>query len=216
MVKRIDYDSFGNIIVDTNEAFKIPFGFAVGLHDRDTELVRFGFRDYDPDVGRWAAKDPIFFAGGDIDLYRYCSNNPYLFIDPSGTDVYFVGFGFSAFIGKSPDPNSKRGYGAQSALGIAIDTNTWNFKLYKSTGKADPCLDIVGGAGIGIGPIGGVFKGDMKEFFGFAREKTTYLAIISLTNIETRNDKYGFAVSFGGKGFGVGYTDIQTYTAPIF
>ena len=29
----------------------IPFGFAGGLHDRDTGLVRFGYRDYDPEVG---------------------------------------------------------------------------------------------------------------------------------------------------------------------
>ena len=43
---------------------KIPFGFAGGLHDRDTNLVRFGARDYDPSIGRWTAKDPIDFAGG--------------------------------------------------------------------------------------------------------------------------------------------------------
>ena len=40
IVKRIDYDSFGNIISDTNPTFAIPFGFAGGLHDRDTGLVR--------------------------------------------------------------------------------------------------------------------------------------------------------------------------------
>jgi len=56
-VKQIDYDSFGNIINDTNPTFTIPFGFAGGLHDRDTGLVRFGYRDYDPDTGRWTAKD---------------------------------------------------------------------------------------------------------------------------------------------------------------
>jgi RHS repeat-associated protein len=84
VVKRIDHDSFGNIIADTNEAFKIPFGFAGGLHDRDTGLVRFGLRDYDPDVGRWTAKDPIFFAGGDTDLYGYVLNDPVNLIDPSG------------------------------------------------------------------------------------------------------------------------------------
>ena len=34
VVKRIDYDSFGNIIADTNPAFKVPFGFAGGLMTR--------------------------------------------------------------------------------------------------------------------------------------------------------------------------------------
>ncbi|RZB33972.1 MAG: hypothetical protein SRB2_03365 [Desulfobacteraceae bacterium Eth-SRB2] len=84
VVKRIDYDSFGNIIDDTNTSFMVPFGFAGGFYDRDTGIVRFGYRDYDPDVGRWTAKDPIFFAGGDTDLYGYCLNNPINLIDPLG------------------------------------------------------------------------------------------------------------------------------------
>ncbi len=84
VVKRIEYDSFGNIINDTDPLFEIPFGFAGGLHDRDTGLVRFGYRDYDPDVGRWTAKDPMLFAGGDTDLYGYCLSDPINFIDPLG------------------------------------------------------------------------------------------------------------------------------------
>jgi RHS repeat-associated protein len=84
VVKRIDYDSFGSIISETNPTFKVPFGFAGGLHDKDTDLIKFGYRDYDPDVGRWTAKDPIGFAGGDIDLYGYVANNPTNNTDPTG------------------------------------------------------------------------------------------------------------------------------------
>jgi RHS repeat-associated protein len=84
VVKRIGYDSFGNILEDTNPSFTMPFGFAGGLHDRDTGLVRFGYRDYDPEVGRWTAKDPIWFAGGDTDLYGYVLNDPVNAIDPYG------------------------------------------------------------------------------------------------------------------------------------
>jgi len=87
VVKRIDYDSFGNIISDTNPSFELPFGFAGGLHDRDTGLVRFGYRDYDPDTGRWTAKDTIFFAGGDTDLYGYCFNDPINWVDDIGLIV---------------------------------------------------------------------------------------------------------------------------------
>jgi RHS repeat-associated protein len=86
VIKRIDYDAFGNIINETNEDFKIPFGFAGGLHDRDTGLVRFGYRDYDPDVGRWTAKDPTGFASGDTDLYGYVLNDPANLIDPLGLE----------------------------------------------------------------------------------------------------------------------------------
>ncbi|GBC62884.1 hypothetical protein DENIS_3868 [Desulfonema ishimotonii] len=62
----------------------MPFGFAGGLYDEDTGLIRFGYRDYDPDTGRWTAKDPILFAGGDTDLYGYCLGDPVNLFDPSG------------------------------------------------------------------------------------------------------------------------------------
>ena len=97
VVKRNDYDSFGNIITETNEAFKIPFGFAGGLHDRDTGLVRFGFRDYDPDTGRWTAKDPLLFDGGDTDLYGYVLNNPVNYFDPLG--LWYIDLNFSYSLG---------------------------------------------------------------------------------------------------------------------
>ncbi|MHB8859985.1 MAG: NHL domain-containing protein [Thermoleophilia bacterium] len=84
IVKQIDCNSFGSIISDTNPAFAVPFGFAGGLHDRDTGLVRFGVRDYDPAIGRWTAKDPIDFAGGDANLYGYVGNNPITFVDSLG------------------------------------------------------------------------------------------------------------------------------------
>jgi RHS repeat-associated protein len=70
MVKRIDYDAFGSIFDDTNPDFEVPFGFAGGLHDRHTSLVRFGYRDYDPYTGRWTTQGPILFFGGDTYLYR--------------------------------------------------------------------------------------------------------------------------------------------------
>jgi len=84
IVKRIDYDSFGNVILDTDPSFNVPIGFAGGLYDADTGLVRFGARDYDPAIGRWTAKDPIDFAGGSVNLYEYVLNDPVNWIDPWG------------------------------------------------------------------------------------------------------------------------------------
>jgi RHS repeat-associated protein len=84
IAQRIDYDEFGNITQDTNPGLQ-PFGFAGGLYDVDTGLVRFGARDYDPEVGRWTAKDPIRFDGGS-NLYGYVMNDPVNLIDPSGRD----------------------------------------------------------------------------------------------------------------------------------
>jgi len=86
IVQRMDYDEFGNVLNDTNPGFQ-PFGFAGGLYDQDTGLVRFGARDYDPDTGRWTAKDPILFAGGDTNLYGYTLGDPVNFVDPAGYDA---------------------------------------------------------------------------------------------------------------------------------
>ncbi|MGK5093028.1 RHS repeat-associated core domain-containing protein [Deltaproteobacteria bacterium TL4] len=84
IVQRMDYGTFGNVIQDTNPGFQ-PFGFAGGLYDTDTKLVRFGARDYDPEIGRWTTKDPIGFNGGDMNLYAYVGNNPVNAKDPQGT-----------------------------------------------------------------------------------------------------------------------------------
>jgi RHS repeat-associated protein len=83
VAQRIDYDEFGNVLEDTNPGFQ-PFGFAGGLYDPDTKLVRFGARDYDAETGRWTAKDPINFAGGQANLYAYVGNDPVNLIDPTG------------------------------------------------------------------------------------------------------------------------------------
>lgn len=81
--QRIDYDEFGRVIADTNPGFQ-PFGFAGGLYDHDTGLVRFGLRDYDPATGRWTTRDSILFAGGSTNLYTYVNNDPVNLIDVDG------------------------------------------------------------------------------------------------------------------------------------
>ena len=85
-LKRIICDSFGNIIVDTNEQIEIPLGFAAGLFDRDTGLVHLGHREYDPAIGRFITPAPSGCAGGDVDVYSYCSDDPVNFIDRLGLE----------------------------------------------------------------------------------------------------------------------------------
>jgi RHS repeat-associated protein len=99
----VDYDEWGNLLcrktdgttcapdgagpcVETKCVGVIPFGFAGGLYDPDTGLVRFGARDYDPSIGRWVSKDPILFGGGQANLYVYVGNDPVNRRDPSGLE----------------------------------------------------------------------------------------------------------------------------------
>jgi RHS repeat-associated protein len=84
VVEEIDYDEFGNVTNDTSPGLT-PFGFAGGLYDADTRLVRFGARDYDASVGRWTSKDRIRFGGG-MNLYGYVVNDPVNRLDWFGLD----------------------------------------------------------------------------------------------------------------------------------
>ncbi len=85
VAQRVDYDEFGNVLSDTNVGFQ-PFGFAGGLFDPDTQLVRFGARDYDPRTGRWTAKDPLLLATPSANVYQYCDGDPINWIDPNGLE----------------------------------------------------------------------------------------------------------------------------------
>ncbi len=86
VAEQIDYDEFGRVLQDTNPGLQ-PFGFAGGLVDMHTGLIRYGARDYDPSIGRWTVKDPIAFAGGDENLYAYVFGDPVNLVDPSGLDT---------------------------------------------------------------------------------------------------------------------------------
>ena len=124
VAQQLTYDEWGNITEDTNPGFQ-PFGFAGGLYDPDTGLVRFGARDYDPLAGRWTAKDPIRFGGGTANLYAYANNNPVNYTDPeglaleSGWDAFNVGLGVTSF-GANLYSGNLWG-AAEDALGLTLD-----------------------------------------------------------------------------------------------
>lgn len=59
-------------------------GFAAGVADSRTGLVRFGARDYAPGFGRWSAPDPIRFRAGSANLFGYVGSDPISSVDPTG------------------------------------------------------------------------------------------------------------------------------------
>jgi RHS repeat-associated protein len=83
VLQRIDYDAWGVRTTDPAPNFQ-ALGYAGGLSDSATELVRFGARDYDPTLGRWSTKDPALFRGLDYNLYSYVWDDPLDNLDPSG------------------------------------------------------------------------------------------------------------------------------------
>jgi RHS repeat-associated protein len=88
VVQRMDYDEFGRVTLDTNPGWQ-PFGFAGGLWDAQVGLVRFGARDYDPQLGRWTSRDPSLFHPQDSNLYQYVFSDPINHIDPTGLKSFW-------------------------------------------------------------------------------------------------------------------------------
>ncbi len=89
IAQEVTYDEFGKILSDTQPEFT-PFGFAGCLYENETELCRFGARDYDASIGRWLSKDPILFAGGDTNLYGYVLQDPINMMDPDGKNALLL------------------------------------------------------------------------------------------------------------------------------
>ena len=140
VAQEMAYDEWGNVLLDTNPGFQ-PFGFAGGIYDQDTGLMRFGARDYEAEVGRFLSKDPIGLDSGDVNLYRYAFNNPLSTTDPLGlqSEVALLQILFPAStapfsrnpIGGSPETqiqyansiNSMRG-AATATVGVPLAATT--------------------------------------------------------------------------------------------
>jgi RHS repeat-associated protein len=80
------YEAFGKVHSESGPTVDTIFGFTGRYFDDDTGLQWNLNRWYDPGVGRWLSEDPIGFAAGDPNLYRYVGNSPGDSVDPSGLD----------------------------------------------------------------------------------------------------------------------------------
>jgi RHS repeat-associated protein len=78
------YDAFGGLRVDTNPALGDRYGYTGRERDDVTGLQYNRARWYDPATQRWTSRDPLEFAAGDGNLYRYVGNNAANRTDPSG------------------------------------------------------------------------------------------------------------------------------------
>ena len=133
IAQRIDYDEFGNVTQDTNPGFQ-PFGFAGGIYDTDTNLSRFGARDYDPELGRWTAKDPIRFEGGDPNLFGYTLSDPVNLIDSTGEGPVVAGVCVGAAIVGG-------GLLINDVVDITADIKALDKELEKLEAEALTCTD---------------------------------------------------------------------------
>jgi RHS repeat-associated protein len=148
VAQRIDYDAWGNVIQDTNPGFQ-PFGFAGGIYDPDSRLVRFGAREYDARTGRWMRRDPVSFAGLATNLYGYAYDDPINFVDSSG--LYVSGAALAAAEAEGA---------AATGAGVAAESTAASAAASASTGLVGVTgavtSTVTGGIVVGAisGPLG--------------------------------------------------------------
>jgi RHS repeat-associated protein len=97
ILDQIAYDAFGQIVARLNPTtgvvgslFDNPILFSSREFDAETGLYYNRARYLDPATGRWTTQDPLGFAAGDANLYRYVGNRATLATDPSGNIAWFV------------------------------------------------------------------------------------------------------------------------------
>ena len=108
VAQEIVYDAWGRVLVDTNAGFQ-PFGFAGGLYDGDTGMIRFGARDYEAGTGTWSSRDPLRFPVGGLNGFSYAGGDPINRIDPRGLEVP-GGSGAGSYYGEAGEDTSTTGY----------------------------------------------------------------------------------------------------------
>jgi RHS repeat-associated protein len=84
VLDHIDYGSFGEVSYESAPASGDRYKFTARELDGVTGLQYNRARWYSFDMAGWTSEDPIGFAAGDANLYRYVGNDPVNATDPSG------------------------------------------------------------------------------------------------------------------------------------
>ncbi len=78
-----DFSAFGEEFFSSVRILTNPWRYASKRTDPEFNLINFGKRYYDPELGRWLTTDPAGFIDG-TNPYVYLFNNPFRYIDPDG------------------------------------------------------------------------------------------------------------------------------------
>ncbi len=89
VIDHVDFSAFGMVLGETAPTVgDRMMGFAGLERDSLTGLNLAVMRAQNPGTGRWTTQDPLSFAAGDANLYRYVGNGPNSHLDPIGEDIF--------------------------------------------------------------------------------------------------------------------------------
>ncbi|UDQ98359.1 RHS repeat-associated core domain-containing protein [Lentisphaerota bacterium WC36G] len=74
IANRYDYSPFGQLSKN-NETVANPFKFSSEYAEKETGLIYYNYRYYNPVNGKWLKRDPIGERGG-MNVYGFVNNNP--------------------------------------------------------------------------------------------------------------------------------------------
>jgi len=114
IVARYDYGPFGEPLRESGDVDACPFRFQTKFFDKESAHYYFGFRYYDPRLGRWLSRDPLGEAGG-FNLYAYCGNDPV-----NGHDYLGMANGVLAPIVDGPQVPAVEGLTTQAELDVEL------------------------------------------------------------------------------------------------
>ena len=158
-------------------------------YDVETGLNYNYFRDYNPSTGRYIQKDPISFAGGDINLYGYVKENPInntdskeLAIDTTDftVDLFVVGAGESTVTCCDSNNKQHKATYHKFCVGLSLGATAVSFSA-PQTGRTCPPSNgwstdfggalgagwssSMGGGTVSSGPTVGVGGGVMRCYY---------------------------------------------------
>jgi RHS repeat-associated protein len=79
------YDPFGNKVAESGVYSAQPYQWSTKEFHASTKLVYYGYRYYDPSIGRWLNRDLIGEKGG-VNIYSFVKNSPVILWDELGLD----------------------------------------------------------------------------------------------------------------------------------
>jgi len=152
IVETIEYQAYGKPVfkdasgtVIAKPALGNPYTYTSREYDDETGLLYYRARYHSIETGRFIQEDPIGFAGGNVNLYAYLTNNPINRTDPLGLWVIYGNWGGPDWTGGQTIPYEFLTEEQKGKLLAPKDALDAIFKLHDlefSSARVKRCKDL--------------------------------------------------------------------------